>query len=307
MNPSKPMMTMPGKKPATATPLTTGPKKPAAAPAKAATPTKYGKSSLEGILAAADKVSAGRSRFAPKEPAEYLIRMLPPPPGQEHAFRAFGLHYDPSLLPGCLELGDKMSVICVKMTYGEDCPLCKIVERLYAKAKVQTNPEVKKQLFQLAGKTRARARFVINIVWVDQPNRGVLTWEMSDEIFPTFATLSKRWGMVDDPEEGQVLSVTFKKSGDWNKPSPPSPTGDKSPIPYARWAEELHDLDAYVQSRFMPPSEIIALINGSMKPAAAPAAVEEEPAYVAPAEPEATEEGEVDEDLAGILAEMETE
>lgn len=291
MQPTKPMM--PGKGLTAAAPPPPPPAKTSSPPKGVAVPPKYGKSNLDALLQAAEAANAGRTRFAPKDVGEKLIRILPPRAGEEYGFRSFGIHYNPSLLPACIELSDRQSVLCVKLTYGEECPLCKIVDRLYTRARASANALVKQQLLSLAGKGKARQRFVVNVVSYDQPTRGVLTWEVNEEVFGVLGMLFKRHGAIDDPVEGQVLSVTYKKKGDFTIPGDPAVTGDHTEIPVKGWEGQLHDLDAYVQNRFMDPSEMKQLIRETLGKPAAPVA-EPEP-VIEPIEEPTADTSEVDE------------
>src|SRR5439155_2473058 len=129
---------------------------------------------LEAVLAAYDREQSSRGRFAPKDAGEYLLRILPPAtPGLY--YRKFGIHYDVSQIAAGAP-SDRRALACLKDTLDQDCPLCKAVDQLYAHARAGQIED--KATLSIAGRVRAKLRYVMNVVDMENQKNGVLTWEI---------------------------------------------------------------------------------------------------------------------------------
>jgi len=197
--------------------------------------------------------TASSGRFAPQEPGEFNIRILPPTTKGLY-FLKFGLHYDILLIAGGADPNRK-AVACLKETLEQDCPMCRAVNGMYAEARMGDVED--KTTIKLANKCRCRPRFVMNIVNMDDPKSGVMTWEVSKSAMADFIQpMFKRWGNIVHPTEGQVLSVTYGKQEKWNIIKNVQPTGDKSEIPVKDWREKRRSLEDYV-SRYIVPANTL--------------------------------------------------
>src|SRR5439155_26807657 len=133
---------------------------------------------LEAVYAAYEKEQASRGRFAPKEPGEYLVRMLPPiiKPGSDGLyFRKWGIHYDVAEIAAGTP-SDRRSLACLKDTLDQNCPLCAAVQQMYAHARTAQFED--KATLTKAGRVRAKLRYVMNVVDMENQKNGVQTWEI---------------------------------------------------------------------------------------------------------------------------------
>ena len=154
---------------------------------------------LEAIkqkLATTDMGGGGKNFWKPKQGANQ-IRILPGVGNMGEMFwTSVGSHY----------LGPRNNVMCPEVTLGDECPICKYVQQLYADAGNQESKE-------LAGKLRARKQFWMNIVDRADEAKGVQIYAPGVTVFGSIASL------VQDPDYGDIydaddgLDITINRAG----------------------------------------------------------------------------------------------
>jgi hypothetical protein len=237
-------------------------------------------------LAAIEKdwedANVNRGRFAPQEPGNFPIRILPPLPNLKGKYYVhFGMHYDVAIITG--GEASKRSVVCLEKTLEQECPVCKAVNGMFAEARAGEVED--KHTLDRAKKVRARERWVMNVVNMDKPRDGVLTWEIGRDAYaklhPVFTRQKGAEKDLTHPENGQVLEVSFAKKDRWNVVQSIIATGTKDAIPVKNWKEERKDLQEYVE-RFLVPAETLKewIYQAGKNPTARWSAKDEEPEEV---------------------------
>ena len=211
---------------------------------------------MELVKKAWDEANAKKRVWSPKE-GTYQVRILPPTTRGLY-YKEFGLHWDVALIA---PNADRRSVACLKLTLGQDCPICKAVDQVYSQARQGKYED--KLAIKTASKVFARKRYVVNMIDVDLVKDGVKIWSYPPTAYNLIHPIFTRWGDVsspnenpDKPKEGQVLEVTFTTKDKFTSATNVQITGDKSEIPLKDWREKRHDLDAYIDSMIVPASTI---------------------------------------------------
>ena len=210
------------------------------------------KTDVQQVLDDYEKSKTGRTRFAPKEPGEYIVRILPAIGGGLY-FARFGLHYDCNLISSRFS-GPKRSVVCPALTLEQECPICELSDRLYYEANMKKD----EPLQSVAGGFRAARRVVMNLYDCDKVSKGVLTWETNQDGHEMVQALFRQRGkLVDitDEETGSDVALIFAKKNKWTVPKR-AELCEEGPIELRGWAEKRHDLQKYVNSRAVPIGEI---------------------------------------------------
>ena len=213
---------------------------------------------VQDVLDDFDRDQARTKRFAPKEAGESRIRILPPR-AKGKFFRKFGMHYNLDLLsPGFTD--QHRSAACLDLTLGEDCPVDKVVARLYYDAR---NPDGsrKEALHNRAGEVRRRKRFVCLVIDVDKPSRGVLPWEYGPTVHEMIVPIFREFGDITHPTTGRDLRVKFEKKGDYVTCTSITPTGRETKIDYAGWQDERIDLETYTTATMIPADKLQAMLE----------------------------------------------
>lgn len=220
---------------------------------------QYGTVDMAAVKDAWDAYNSKKGRFSPKE-GSYNIRILPPAKRGLYYVK-YGMHYNANLVAKGAP-SDKLSIACLRLTLNQDCPLCRAVDALYAEARMSERED--STLLKIAGKVRARERYAVNIVDMDDKKAGVLIWDFPPTGYKLVQSIFNRWGNVTDPDgpEGQVLEVTYTTKDKFTSVSNVQPTGDRSPIPVEDWFDKLNDLDKFVQQSVVPGAEMKSWFKG---------------------------------------------
>ena len=137
--------------------------------------------------------------WKPIDGADSTIRILPTDDGDP--LKEFYFHY--------LRTEKKFqSVLCPKKNFGENCPMCDLVSKLYKEGDEESR--------KLAKDMTAKQRFFSPIVVRGDEDKGVQLWGYSKTIYEELLKLmlNPEYGDITDPDEGLDLVVSSsKKSG----------------------------------------------------------------------------------------------
>lgn len=172
------------------------------------------------------------------KPGRNIIRILPAVGKMDFPWKESGMHY--SLGPQ-----KDQSEFCPRLTNGDECPICKLVDQLYREG---TNEE-KKQAREL----KATRRFYFNIIVREHEDLGVRVLESPETVWTDILGL---YADEDDPielhnEENGHDVVVIRRGEGLNteyttkvkrQPCPISDNGKQA----AKWLEECEDLNEYV-------------------------------------------------------------
>jgi hypothetical protein len=224
----------------------------------------YDSTDIGQIINDHEQAQARASRYSQKEPGDYYVRLLPPivtaPGERKPAWREFGRHYDFGLLRG-MPGTDPRDVICLHLTFRQQCLSCQVNEQLFRQA-YGSDGKANTDLLDKAKQTRPAVRFVANVLPVTARNTAIegsipKTWEFGMPIVRQLRAIfaDYRATPITHPTNGFVLCVTYAKdkytSAKYVRHTPIS-----GPLPYRAWAEERHDLDAYVANQAPTPEQL---------------------------------------------------
>ena len=154
------------------------------------------------------------SFWSPKEGNSYSVRIVPTPDGDP--FKEFWFHY---------ELGTTGGFLCPKKNFGENCPMCDLVSKLYKEGDEESR--------KLAKEITAKQRFFSPIVVRGEEDKGVQIWGYSKTIYEDLLKLmlNPDYGDITDPDEGLDLVVSSsKKSGKMYPETSLTPKRKSSPL-----------------------------------------------------------------------------
>jgi hypothetical protein len=137
--------------------------------------------------------------WKPIEGVDSTIRIVPTEDGDP--LKEFYFHY--------LNADKKFqSVLCPKKNFGEACPICELVSKLYKEGDEESR--------KLAKEVTAKQRFFSPIVVRGEEDKGVQVWGYSKTIYEELLKLmlNPEYGDITDQDEGLDLVVSSsRKSG----------------------------------------------------------------------------------------------
>ena len=145
-----------------------------------------------------DKSGKGKTTqyWKPIENADSSIRIVPTEDGDP--LKEFYFHY--------LRSEKKFqSVLCPKKNYGENCPMCDLVSKLYKEGDEESR--------KMAKDMSAKQRFFSPIVVRGEEEKGVQLWGYSKTIYEELLKLmlNPEYGDITDQDEGLDLVVSSSK------------------------------------------------------------------------------------------------
>lgn len=173
------------------------------------------------------------SVFWKPEEGDSKIRILCPEDGDP--FKGFYFHY---------RIGEKMSTLCPKKTYGDACPICEHASALYNEGSPEAREEAKKYY--------AKQRWYSPVLVRGQESEGVKVWGYGKKVYEEFLGLvtNPEYGDITDLEEGTDLTLSHSKnSGPWpvTKVTPSRRTSrvcqDMEPEECAEFLKGMPDID----------------------------------------------------------------
>ena len=165
-----------------------------------------------------DKSGKGKTTqyWKPIENADSSIRIVPTEDGDP--LKEFYFHY--------LRSEKKFqSVLCPKKNYGENCPMCDLVSKLYKEGDEESR--------KMAKDMSAKQRFFSPIVVRGEEDKGVQLWGYSKTIYEELLKLmlNPEYGDITDQDEGLDLVVSSsKKAGKMFAETSLTPKRKSSPL-----------------------------------------------------------------------------
>ena len=94
--------------------------------------------------------------------------------------------------------------MCPKKNFGDDCPVCDFVSKLYNDGDDESR--------QLARKLVAKSRFFSPVVVRGEDNEGAKVWGYSKTVYENLLqlVLNPDYGDITDPMNGRDIAVEFK-------------------------------------------------------------------------------------------------
>ena len=134
-------------------------------------------------------------KFWKPSDGENVIRILPSPDGDP--FKHFHFHYN---------VGEKAGFLCPKKNFGDDCPVCDFVSKLYNDGDDESR--------QLARKLVAKSRFFSPVVVRGEDNEGAKVWGYSKTVYENLLqlVLNPDYGDITDAEAGTDLALVYGKA-----------------------------------------------------------------------------------------------
>jgi len=139
--------------------------------------------------------NSGGAKFWKPSEGENVIRILPSPDGDP--FKHFHFHYN---------LGSNAGILCPKKNFGEDCPVCDFVSKLYNDADDESR--------EMARKLVAKSRFFSTILVRGEEDDGPKIWGYSKTVYENLLqlVLNPDYGDITDAESGTDLVLVYGKS-----------------------------------------------------------------------------------------------
>jgi hypothetical protein len=154
--------------------------------------------------------------WKPVDGADSTIRILPTDDGDP--LKEFYFHY--------LRTEKKFqSVLCPKKNFGENCPMCDLVSKLYKEGDEESR--------KLAKDMTAKQRFFSPIIVRGEVEKGAQIWGYSKTIYEELLKLmlNPEYGDITDTDEGLDLVVSVsKKSGKLYPETSLTPKRKSSPL-----------------------------------------------------------------------------
>jgi len=141
-----------------------------------------------------------RTQFWKPEEGNNYIRILPPIKEEDDFYLESRVHF----VPGAGEGGRMAATACL----GAGCYLCKAVEKLQQRS----NPDDD----NLAQRLRPATQFLLNIVDLNDPDKGVQVWRhYSFSIIESLLgyMVDPEWGDFTDPVHGRNVNIRMTRRG----------------------------------------------------------------------------------------------
>lgn len=144
--------------------------------------------------------------WSPVKDQDTDIRIVPVKSGDP--FKEFFTHY--------LEIDEKhkKSVLCPKKNFGDSCPICDLVAKLYKDGAEENIKEAKNLL--------AKVRYYSPVLVRGQEEEGIKIWGYPKGIYQSILGLinNPEYGDITDVNDGLDLTVTTKKVAGKKFPEP---------------------------------------------------------------------------------------
>jgi hypothetical protein len=184
--------------------------------------------SLAWLKAEWRRLEAGRKRLWTPNQGANRIRIVPVK-GQPGFYAQVPWHFD---------VGPRKRGAPCRSRIAQACYVCERIEALAASS----------DLGEQADAMRMKYRFLVQIIDLDDGDRGVQVWATTE------AKINKLVALMVDPDRRDLLdpkvgrSVTFSRQGEGkaSRYSDPRPSPNPSAIPYTAWQDELKNFDDYL-------------------------------------------------------------
>lgn len=190
--------------------------------------------------------------WAPKSGVKSVIRILPHKDYAKNPeavfFKKIRVHWGVG--------PEKRRLIC-RSTIGERCPVCDFVQSLLNSSRKEDVP--------LAKELVAQDRYVMNIVDVSEPDKGVQVFECGRGLFNDILQLflDEEYGDMDSLENGRNIKIERTGTTKFDTRYMVMPVAERSRV-NPRVMEKVYDLDAIYKP--MSEEEMIAVLEGNTEP-----------------------------------------
>jgi hypothetical protein len=176
------------------------------------------------------RLEARQQRLWTAHQGENRVRIVPVK-GQEGFYGQIPWHWG---------VGPKKRGVPCRGRIGAPCHPC---ERIEALAESPNQDDQAR-----AAAMRVKSRFLVQIIDVDEPERGIQVWATTEAMLNKLVALllDEDWRDLLDPQVGRTVSFTRRGEGLASRYSDPQPSPNRSPIPYPGWRDELKTLDDYL-------------------------------------------------------------
>ncbi len=143
-----------------------------------------------------NKGGNGGTRFWKPQDGESVIRILPTADGDP--FKHFHFHYN---------VGEqKGGFLCPKKNFGEECPVCDFVSKLYNNGDEESRNQARKLV--------AKSRFFSPVLARGEEAEGVKVWGYSKTVYENLLqlVLNPDYGDITDPHNGTDLVLVYGKA-----------------------------------------------------------------------------------------------
>jgi hypothetical protein len=208
---------------------------------------KHGKFDIQALDEVDKKVDAiAGSVFIDFNPGDTVLRFLPPQLGSSSPFRVTALHYVDAV-PGI----DRLVVFaCPRTELKQDCPVCDEVRRLQG----TQNPVDRERAFRLSAGLRVYA----NVIDRNNEDAGPRVAAFGKTIWEALKSIRRNTrlgGDFTDPSEAG-FDIIVHREGTGKVDTRYTVNADRSSSPLskdptqaAKWLEEQHDLEQFVDPR----------------------------------------------------------
>ena len=137
----------------------------------------------------------GKNNFWRPKDGDTTIRIVPTEDGDP--FRDFWFHYN---------VGKNAGFMCPKKNFGDDCPVCDFVRKLYNDGDEDS--------VKMAKSLNARQRFFSPVVVREGEDDRTLVWGYGRTAYQDLLNLvlNPDYGDITDPDEGTDLVITYGKA-----------------------------------------------------------------------------------------------
>lgn len=150
--------------------------------------------------------------------------------------------------------------------YGEDCPACNHVDRLFKQAKGEDSPEAIDKAKKYASSLSAKLRFIINIVDMDHPEKGVQRYAFGPDVEKAIRACwyddEGEFRNISHPKNGRdiIMLVTKKQGTDFNEYVTVKAREKESALQDMTWLDQITDLS--LEARKPTLAEVEAALKG---------------------------------------------
>jgi hypothetical protein len=143
-------------------------------------------------------------------------------------------------VPWHFDVGPRKRGMPCRSRIAQACYVCERVEAL------AESPDLDGR--EQAEAMQVKYRFLVQIIDVDDPDRGVQVWVTTEAMINKLIArmIDPDWRDLLDPKVGRTVTFTRQGEGKMSRYSDPRPSPNPSPIPYTAWQDELKNFDDYL-------------------------------------------------------------
>jgi hypothetical protein len=183
---------------------------------------------IEWLKAEWRRLEAGRKRLWTPNQGVNRIRIVPVK-GQPGFYAQVPWHF---------EVGPRKRGVPCRSRIAQACCVCDRIEALAASSDLGDQAEA----------MRVKYRFLVQIIDLDDVDRGVQIWVTTEAMINKLVALmvDPDWRDLLDPKVGRNVTFSRQGEGKASRYLDPRPSPNPSPIPYTAWQDELKNFDDYL-------------------------------------------------------------